>query len=145
MLTSDLYARIVVDRRLGDPCDKGLMRDIQAQSSVEYFRDRSAGPIAVVKVELLNRDGTSRTRSKYGNYPFYVVRETPRCLLLMGRMFGSTCRSTFTGGKLEFLVDLHPSAARIVKMRFRVVDSTLVNLSPQGPKARDDFIAVAAR
>jgi len=39
---------------------------------------------AVVKVELLNDDGSSRMRSKYGNYPFYVVRETPSGLVLLG-------------------------------------------------------------
>ena len=73
------------------------MREIQADSSVDHFGDLSAGPIAVVRVELLNRDGTSRTRSEDGNYPFYVVRETPRDLGLLGRMFGRTHRSGFTG------------------------------------------------
>jgi len=77
---SQLYARIVADRRLGSPYNEGLVRNIQAHSSVEHFRDRSANPIAVVKVELLNDDGSSRTRSKYGNYPLYVVRETPEGL-----------------------------------------------------------------
>jgi hypothetical protein len=67
---TSLYARIVADQRLGSPYDEGLVRNLQAHSSVEHFPDRSANPIAVVKVELLNDDGSSRMRSKYGNYPF---------------------------------------------------------------------------
>jgi hypothetical protein len=117
---------------LGDPYDKSLLRRLQSHSSVERFRDGSGNPIAVVKVELLNKDGTSSTRSEYGNYPFYVVREIPNGLLLMGEMFGSAYRPAFSGGKLEFHVDLHPTATRTVKMRFRVEDNSLVNLTPQG-------------
>lgn len=144
---SHLFARIVQERKLGNPGEEGLMRDVQAQSKVEHFKDGLGSPIDVVKVELLNKDGTSRTRSKYGNYPFYVVRETPRGLLLMGPMFGRTYRSTFANGSLDFLVDLHSSAAKVVQMRFRVEAYTLVNLTPQGPKRKtsDGFIAIAAR
>ena len=141
---SQLYARIVADRRLGSPYNEGLVRNIQAHSSVEHFRDRSANPIAVVKVELLNDDGSSRTRSKYGNYPLYVVRETPMGLVLMGSMFGRTYRSAVTAGKREFFVELHRSAVRVVQMHFRVEDSTLVNLSAPAPKS-GAVIAVAAR
>lgn len=139
---SRLYAWIIVDRKLGDPYDDALVRELQSQSRVEHFRDGSANPIVVIKVELFDKAGISLTRSKYGDYPFYVVRETPRGLLLMGRMFGSAYRSTFADGKLEFLVDLHPTAARTVRMRFRAEDGVLVNLTPQGPN-RDMFLAGA--
>lgn len=139
---SRLYAWIIVDQRLGDPYEDRLVQKLGSQSRVEHFRDGTANPIAVVKVELLNKAGVSLTRSKYGDYPFYVVRETPRGLLLMGRMFGSAYRSTFVDGKLEFDVDLHPTARRTVRMRFRAEDGILVNLTPQGPN-RDMFVAAA--
>lgn len=141
---SDLYAWMVEDRRLGSPHDEDLLRNLQAHSSVEHFQHGSSDPIAVVKLELLNDDGTSRTRSKYGNYPFYVVRETPRGLVLMGKMFGGTYRSTLVGGKREFFVELHRSAARVAQMHFRVEDGKLVNLSAPARKG-SDLIAVAAR
>lgn len=141
---SHLYGWIIADRRLGDPHDAGLLQELQSRSRVEHFRDRAASPVAVIKVEGLNADGTSSTRSKYGDYPFYVVRETRKGLLLMGRMFGSSYRSTVIGGKLEFLVNLHPNASHSVKMRFRVDDGMLVNLTPQGHD-KDAYIAAAAR
>jgi len=141
---SSLYARIVADQRLGSPYDEGLVRNLQAHSTVEHFPDRSANPIAVLKVELLNEDGSSRMRSKYGNYPFYVVRETPSGLVLLGSMFGRTYRSAVRAGKREFFVEEHRPTDRVVQMHFRVEDSRLVNLSAPAPKS-DAPIAVAAR
>jgi hypothetical protein len=139
-----LYAWIVADRRLGNPNDDGLIRSVQAHSTVERFRDQSADLIAVIKVELLNEDGASRTRSEHGDYPYYVVRESPKGLVLMGRMFGSSYRSTVTDGARDFFVEWHGSASKEVQMHFRVEDNTLVNLSAPAPK-NSDVIAVAAR
>ena len=141
---SSLYARIAADRRLGSPYAEGVIGNLKAHSSVEHFRDGSASPIAVVKVELLNDDGSSRTRSKYGNYPLYVVRETPSGLVLMGVMFGRSYRSPANGTRREFFVEQHRSAVRVVQMHFRVEDNRLVNLSAPATKTGAP-IAVAAR
>jgi len=139
-----LYAWIVADRRLGDPNDEGLVRSVQDHSTVERFRDQSADLIAVIKVELLNQNGASRTRSEHGDYPYYVMRESLKGLVLMGRMFGSSYRSTVTGGTRDFFVERHASGSKEVQVHFRVEDDTLVNLSAPAPK-NSDVIAVAAR
>lgn len=125
-----LFRYVAADRRFGDPDDESLARRIQADSRIDYVRDRSSEPIAIVRVELLNPDGTSTARSEEGgNWPFYVVRETPSGLVLMGRMFGRAYRSDMKGRHLEFWVELHPASHKIVQMHFRVEDNMLINLS----------------
>jgi len=105
-------------------------RQIQSDSRIDHVRDKSAEPIAVVRVELLNPGGTSKARSEEGgNSPFYVLRETSTGLVLMGRMFGRAYRSQMRGQHLEFWVELHPVADKAVQMHFRVEDNMLVNLS----------------
>ena len=138
---SQLFTWIAAERNLGDPFDESLVRQIQADSSVDHVHDRSSDPIAIVRVELLNGAGTSRAGSEDGNYPFYVLRETQKGLVLMGRMFGRTYRSSIRGRNLEFHVELHRSADKVVQMRFRVEDNTLLNLSAPPRRSGDGLFA----
>jgi hypothetical protein len=130
-----LYGRIIADRQLGNPNDESLVRQVQSQSIIERFRDGSADPVAVVRVELLGQDGTSKARSEEGNYSYYVVRETSTGLTLLGRMFGSAYRSVVTSGKREFFVDQHPAAGVTTQMHFRIEEEHLVNLTVRPPGA----------
>lgn len=141
---AQLFTWIAADRNLGDPFDARLIRQIQADSRIAYVHDGSAGRIAVVRVELLNPDGSDRARTE-GNSPFYVLRETPRGLLLMGRMFGRTYASHLSGGRLELDVQLQRPAASTIQMRFRVQDSTLINLSPLRQSFQDVIAGRAVR
>jgi hypothetical protein len=136
---SELFAWIAAERSLGDPYDEHLIQQIQADSRIDRVRDRSAAPIAVVRVELLNPDGTSRARSQDGNFPFYVLRESSAGMVLMGRMFGRAYTSRMHGRNLEFQVELHPSAVKTVVMHFRVEDNRLINLSAPPHRFEDVF------
>jgi len=131
---SRLFARIVADRGLGRAFDESLVQRIQADSRIDRVRDRSPEPIVVVRVDLRNSDGTSRVRSENGDFPLYVLRETPKGLVLMGEMFGSAYRSYIRGQHLEFRVERHLSDNKPIEMRFRVEDNMLVNLSVPNPK-----------
>ena len=133
---SQLFARILADRALSRWLDESLLQRIQADSRIDRVHDRSPEPIVVVRVDLRNPDGTSRVRSKNGDFPFYVLRETPKGLVLMGRMFGSTYRSYIRGQHLEFRVEQHLSVNKTTKMRFRVEDDLLVDLSAPDLKWR---------
>jgi hypothetical protein len=144
-----LYGRIIAERRLGNPNDQGLVQQVQSQSTIDRFRDGSADPVAVVRVELLDQDGSSKARSKEGNYSYYVLRETSKGLTLLGRMYGSVYRSVVTSGKREFFVDLHPAAGVTTAMHYRIEGERLVNLSPVNlsplpPSPYDNAIASAA-
>jgi len=66
---------------------------------------------------------------KNGDFPFYVLRETPQGLALMGRMFGSAYRSYIRKQHLEFRVEQHLAVNKTTKMRFRVEGDRLVDLS----------------
>jgi hypothetical protein len=138
--SSQLFAWITSDRNLGHPFDEKLVAQVQADSHIDHVRDHAEGPITVVRVELLNPDGSSRARSKDGNFPFYVLRETPKGMVLMGRMFGRSYTSHLRDRNLEFDVELHPSAAETVQMHFRVEDDRLINLSAP-PHRFEDVIA----
>lgn len=133
---SQLFARILMDRGLGRWFDESLLERIQADSRIDRVHDRSPEPIDVVRVDLRNPDGTSRVRSLNGDFPFYVLRETPKGLVLMGRMFGSAYRSYIRGQHLEFRVEQHLSVNKTTKMRFRVEDDVLVDLSAPDLKWR---------
>ena len=133
---SQLFARILADRSLGRWFDESLLQRIQADSRIDRVHDRSPGPIAVVRVDLRNPDGTSRVRSENGDFPFYVLRETPKGLVLMGRMFGSAYRSYIKGHHLEFRVEQHLTVNNSTKMRFRVEHNVLVDLSAPDLKWR---------
>ena len=132
---SQLFARILADRGLGR-WDESLLQRIQADSRIDRLHDRSPAPIDVVRVDLRNPDGTSRVRSKNGDFPFYVLRETPKGLVLIGQMFGSTYQSYIKGQHLEFRIEQHLSVNKTVKVRFRVEDDVLVNLSAPKMKWR---------
>jgi hypothetical protein len=125
------YAFVTEARGLGAADDDELARHMASESSVVHWRDDQAEPIIVVRVELLSRDGTSRMRSGSGDYPWYVLRDTSRGLVLLGTMFGRTCESTLVAGKRQFGLDLHPAAGQTVQMRFRVDGDTLINLTPR--------------
>ena len=133
---SQLFARILADRGLGRWFDESLLQRIQADSRIDRVHDRSPEPIDVVRVDLRNPDGTSRVRSKNGDFPFYVLRETPKGLVLMGQMFGCAYRSYNRGQHLEFRVEQHLSVNKTTKMRFRVEDNVLVDLSAPDLKWR---------
>ena len=133
---SQLFARILADRGLGRWFDESLLQRIQADSRIDRVHDRSPEPIDIVRVDLRNPDGTSRVRSKSGDFPFYVLRETPKGLVLMGQMFGSAYRSYIRGQHLEFRVEQHLSVNKTTKMRFRVEDDVLVDLSAPDLKWR---------
>ena len=133
---SQLFARIVADRGLGRAFDESLVQRIQADSRIDRVHDRSPEPIDVVRVDLRDPDGTSRVRSKNGVFPFYVLRETPKGLVLMGQMFGSAYRSYIRGQHLEFRVEQHLCVNKTTKMRFRVEDNVLVDLSAPDLKWR---------
>jgi hypothetical protein len=137
---TQLFTWITADRDLGNPFDAHLISKVQADSHIDHVRDRSPEPIAVVRVELLNPDGTSRARSQDGNFAFYVLRESPKGMILMGRMFGSHYESRMTGRYLEFDVDLQRSGTKRVGMHFRVEENTLLNLSVP-PRRLEDVIA----
>jgi hypothetical protein len=137
---AQLFAWITADRELGDPFDEHLISKVQADSHIDHVRDRSPEPSAIVRVELLNPDGTSRARSQDGNFAFYVLRESPKGMILMGRMFGRSYEPRMSGRHLEFEVDLQRSARERKTMHFRVEDNTLLNLS--APTRRfEDVIA----
>ena len=142
---SRLFARIVADRGLGRAFDASLVQRIQADSRIDRVRDRSPEPIVVVRVDLRDPDGTSRVRSENGDFPFYVLRETPKGLVLMGRMFGSVYRSYIMGQDLEFRVEQHLSGKKAVTLRFRVEDDVLVNLSAPNPEWRPSVANGIAR
>lgn len=131
-----LFARILVDRGLGGWFDNSLLQRIQADSRIDRVHDRSPGTIDVVRVDLRNPDGTSRLRSKDGDFPFYVLRETPTGLVLIGRMFGSAYRSYLKGQQLEFQVEQHLSVNKTTKTLFRIEDGVLVDLSAPDLKWR---------
>jgi hypothetical protein len=133
---SQLFARILADRALGRWFDESLLQRIQADSRIDRVHDRSPEPIDVVRVDLRNPDGTSRVRSQNGDFPFYVLRETSKGLVLMGRMFGSDYRSYIKGRHLEFRVEQHLSVSKATKKRFRVEDDVLVDLSARDLKWR---------
>ena len=135
-----LFARIVADRGLGRWFDESLVQRIQADSRIERVHDRSPEPIEVVRVDLRDPDGTSRVRSGNGDFPFYVLRETPKGLVLMGQMFGSGYRSYIKGRHLEFRVEQHLSLNKTTQMRFRVVDEVLVDLSAPELKWRPSVV-----
>ena len=137
---SQLFARILADRGLARWLDESLMQRIQADSRIDRVHDRSPEPIVVIRVELRNPDGTSRVRTKTGDFPFYVLRETPRGLVLMGQMFGSTYRSYVTRQHLEFRVEQHLAGNKTTKKRFRVEDDMLVDLSAPELKWRPSVI-----
>ena len=142
---SQLFARIVADRSLSRWFDESLVQRIRADSRIDRVHDRSPEPIDVVRVDLRNPDGTSRVRSENGDFPFYVLRETPKGLVLMGQMFGSAYRSYIRGQHLEFRVEQHPSAGKTEKMRFRVEGNMLVNLSVPEPKLPSADHGIARR
>jgi hypothetical protein len=119
-----------VNRQFGEGGDRHLLAQLQADSRIEHLRDGAGQRITVVRVDLLNADGTSRARSQDGNYTFYVLRETPGGLQVFGRMFGWRYDSHLAQHQLEFVVELHTSPTRTVPMRFRVADDTFENLSP---------------
>lgn len=133
---AQLFAWIASDRGLGDPLDQKLLGQIQADSYIDHVSDR-AGPILVVRAELIGPDGRSRARSPAGNSPFYVLRQTGRGMVLLGRMFGLTYTSHWSGRSLDFDVQLQRSTAGTVQMHFRVKDNTLVNLSPPARRFED--------
>jgi hypothetical protein len=137
---ADLFRYVAVDRRLGDPWDSHLLEQLQADSRASHLRDPAAGPITVVQVDLRNADGSSRARSQDGNYAFYVLRDGPKGMALLGSMFGHRYTSRVEGDHLEFEVELHRSATEVVAMHFRVEDSTLLNLSAP-PPGKWDLIA----
>jgi hypothetical protein len=138
---AELFSWIAVDRRLGDGADQALLAQLQADSRVEHLRDGAAQPVTVVRVDLLNADGTSRARSPDGNYTFYVLRETPGGMQLLGRMFGWRYDSHLADRHLEFEVELHISSSKTVPMHFRVTDGALENLSPLPGTATPPVIA----
>jgi hypothetical protein len=142
---SQLFARILADRGLGEWLDESLLQRIQADSRIDRVHDRSPEPIDVVRVDLRNPDGTSRVRTKTGDFPFYVVRETPKGLVLIGQMFGSTYRSYITRQHLEFRVEQHLCVNRTTETRFRVEDDVLVDLSAPELKWRPSVINGIAR
>ena len=137
---SQLFARILADRALSRWLDESLLARIQADSRIDRVHDRSSEPITVVRVDLRNPDGTSRVRSKNGDFPFYVLRETPKGLVLMGQMFGSAYRTYIRGQHLEFRVEQHLSVNKTTKMRFRVEDDVLVDLSAPDLKWRPSVV-----
>ena len=137
---SQLFARILADRALSRWLDESLLQRIQADSRIDRVHDRSPEPIDVVRVDLRNPDGSSRVRSKNGDFPFYVLRETPKGLVLMGQMFGSAYGSYMRGGHLEFRVEQHLSVNKTTKMRFRVEDDVLVDLSAPDLKWRPSVV-----
>jgi hypothetical protein len=137
---ADLFRYVAVDRRLGDPWDSQLLEQLQADSHASHLSDPAAGPITVVQIDLRNADGTSRARSPDGNYAYYVLRDSPHGMALLGRMFGQRYTSRVEGDHLEFEVELHRSATQVVAMHFRVEDSTLLNLSSP-PPGKMDLIA----
>lgn len=142
---SQLFAWAVGDRGVGRWFDESLGRRIQADSRIDRVRDRSPEPIDVVRLDLRNPDGTSRVRSENGDFPFYVLRETPHGLVLMGKMFGSAYTSYIRDQHLEFRVEQHPSASKTAKMRFRVEGNVLVNLSVPEPKLPSADHGIARR
>ena len=142
---SQLFARILADRGLGRWFDESLLQRIQDDSQIDRVHDRSPEPIDVVRVDLRNPDGTSRVRSNNGDFPFYVLRETPKGLVLMGQMFGSAYLSYNTGQHLEFRVEQHLAVNKATKMRFRVVDDVLVDLSAPDLKWRPSVANGIAR
>ena len=142
---SQLFARIVADRSLSRWFDESLVQRIRADSRIDRVHDRSPEPIDVVRVDLRNPDGTSRVRSENGDFPFYVLRETPKGLVLMGQMFGSAYRSYIRGQHLEFRVEQHLSVNKTVKMCFRVEDDVLVSLSAPKLKWRSSVANSFAR
>ena len=79
-------------------------------------------------------------RSKTGDFPFYVLRETPKGLVLLGQMFGSAYRSHIRGQHLEFRVEQHLCVNKATKMRFRVEDDVLVDLSVPDLKWRPSVV-----
>ena len=133
---SQLFARILADRALSGWLDESLPQRIQADSRIDRVHDRSPQPIDVVRVDLQDPDGTSRVRSKDGDFPFYVLRETPQGLVLMGQVFGSTYRTYIRGKHLEFEVEQHLGANKTLKTRFRVEGDVLVDLSAPDLKWR---------
>ena len=120
--------------------EAALARQLAAQSTIEHVLDCPAAPIAVVRAELLNRDGTSRLRSPAGNYLLYVLRETPQGLLLLGRMYGRSYRSKIVGQRLEFDVQREPSGRSEMQQRFRIEGDTLIDLSAARQRFQDAMI-----
>ena len=112
---SQLFTRILADRALSTWLDESLLLRIQADSRIDRVHDRSPEPIEVVRVNLRNPDGTSRVRSGNGDFPFYVLRETPKGLVLMGQMFGSAYQAYFRGQHLEFRVEQHFAVNKTIK------------------------------
>ena len=105
---SQLFARILADRGLGRWFDESLLQRIQADSRIDRVHDRSPEPIDVVRVDLRNPDGSSRVRSKNGDFPLYVLRETPKGLVIAsaGRLAESVrvcLAKTSPGSSLEFV------------------------------------------
>lgn len=140
-----LFARILADRGLDRGFDQSLLPRIQADSRIDRVHDRSPEPIDVVRVDLRNPDGSSRVRTKTGDFPFYVLRETPNGLVLIGQMFGSTYSSYIRRQRLEFRVEQHLSSNTSTTMRFRVEGGVLVDLSAPDLKWRPSVVTGIAR
>lgn len=126
---SDLYGYIAQTRGLGDRNDTNLSKRIAARSRVARLHDGSAGPILVIKADVLDESGHSRLRSADGNYPFYVLRITDKRLVLLGMMFGTGYRYRLDGRQLHFDVRLNTGARKPRALSFLVDGNRLVNLS----------------
>jgi|GEM_PF-2220689 len=102
---------------------------LQARSPVEQLRGSSGEAIVVVKVGVPSAEG---------NYPFYVMRETPRGLLLLGEMSGRSYHPTTERGILELIVDVSGSDAPVTPARYQVDGYFLVNLADLAGLERND-------
>jgi hypothetical protein len=137
---TEVYRYIVQTRGLGRPNDEALVRALISGSTVEQVPDKSGNTLTVIKANLV-ADGTSRLASAEGNLPYYVLRQQPGGLSLIGMMFGESYTFSVTDGHVQFKVQLRMSAGRVHDMRFEVRGEALVNMSPLKGAQHAPFIA----
>lgn len=127
----DLFTRIAAESHLGNPQDRKFLAQLAADSRIDHLKDSSSA-LTVVQVDLRGADGTSHARSSEGNYRYYVLRDTPKGLLLLGRMYGQSYEPHLKDGFLQFDVKLQRGAT-IMSIHFRADDGALVNLDVPPP------------
>ncbi|HEY4211273.1 MAG TPA: hypothetical protein VGM84_07315 [Steroidobacteraceae bacterium] len=124
-----VFAFIAETTALGKGDDTQLTQRLTATSSIDRLHDYSGESIVVVKPELLGDDGKSRVRSKSGNYPFFVFRETHGGYVPLGQMEGRGYEWSLPNRHLQFLVTASTAARGNAVVRYEVNQAAVVNMT----------------
>ena len=122
----EFYSHVAKDRGLADPEGDFAIQQIEARASVDHLRAPSGDPVIVVKVEA-PRAGD--------NASFFVLREKPDHLCLLGEMNGRSYESTTANGHLELVLDAGRGAQA---PRYQVDGDFLIDLAALARLDRDD-------